>query len=97
MNYTRIYEEVFDFMKTRKGIVNNPKLYKNAVRELTGMFCGIAYENDVPEEDVINFLFNAKHHRLKNLVNTGETANVCLLYTSPSPRDATLSRMPSSA
>ena len=24
-------------------------------------------------------------------------ANTCLLYTSPSPRDATLSRMPSSA
>ena len=24
-------------------------------------------------------------------------ANSCLLYTSPSPRDATLSRMPSSA
>ena len=27
---------------------------------------------------------------------TGKTA-LCLLYTSPSPRDATLSRMPSSA
>ena len=27
----------------------------------------------------------------------GSVANVCLLYTSPSPRDATLSRMPSSA
>ena len=26
-----------------------------------------------------------------------ETLNTCLLYTSPSPRDATLSRMPSSA
>ena len=26
-----------------------------------------------------------------------ETVNCCLLYTSPSPRDATLSRMPSSA
>ena len=25
------------------------------------------------------------------------TVNICLLYTSPSPRDATLSRMPSSA
>ena len=25
------------------------------------------------------------------------TARACLLYTSPSPRDATLSRMPSSA
>ena len=27
----------------------------------------------------------------------GTEHNVCLLYTSPSPRDATLSRMPSSA
>ena len=26
-----------------------------------------------------------------------EKSNICLLYTSPSPRDATLSRMPSSA
>ena len=26
-----------------------------------------------------------------------ESLNACLLYTSPSPRDATLSRMPSSA
>ena len=28
---------------------------------------------------------------------TGNTSYSCLLYTSPSPRDATLSRMPSSA
>ena len=27
----------------------------------------------------------------------GDNPNSCLLYTSPSPRDATLSRMPSSA
>ena len=27
----------------------------------------------------------------------GARKNICLLYTSPSPRDATLSRMPSSA
>ena len=27
----------------------------------------------------------------------GATSTICLLYTSPSPRDATLSRMPSSA
>ena len=34
------------------------------------------------------------------IINTGNgtlTENGCLLYTSPSPRDATLSRMPSSA
>ena len=30
-------------------------------------------------------------------VNFNNTSHACLLYTSPSPRDATLSRMPSSA
>ena len=30
-------------------------------------------------------------------VGQGATRERCLLYTSPSPRDATLSRMPSSA
>ena len=30
-------------------------------------------------------------------VNGDKTPFICLLYTSPSPRDATLSRMPSSA
>ena len=32
-----------------------------------------------------------------DLLNADVRAKVCLLYTSPSPRDATLSRMPSSA
>ena len=30
-------------------------------------------------------------------IHTQEILSICLLYTSPSPRDATLSRMPSSA
>ena len=30
-------------------------------------------------------------------IGCGEGYGICLLYTSPSPRDATLSRMPSSA
>ena len=34
---------------------------------------------------------------LKNKNDRIKNANACLLYTSPSPRDATLSRMPSSA
>ena len=32
-----------------------------------------------------------------NAADTGDLQVTCLLYTSPSPRDATLSRMPSSA
>ena len=34
---------------------------------------------------------------LAHLLLWVESSQVCLLYTSPSPRDATLSRMPSSA
>ena len=33
----------------------------------------------------------------QNPVDENSLFSVCLLYTSPSPRDATLSRMPSSA
>ena len=33
----------------------------------------------------------------ENLENISESAKLCLLYTSPSPRDRSLSRMPSSA
>ena len=34
---------------------------------------------------------------LKGIKQQFTQGNICLLYTSPSPRDATLSRMPSSA
>ena len=49
-----------------------------------------------PISDDISYRLSAKYRdrggQLDNL-----TLNTCLLYTSPSPRDATLSRMPSSA
>ena len=35
--------------------------------------------------------------RLKGRIEEKEVAQACLLYTSPSPRDRTRSRMPSSA
>ena len=38
-----------------------------------------------------------KGGKAKQKINDRQLPNVCLLYTSPSPRDATLSRMPSSA
>ena len=42
-------------------------------------------------------LANKKGVNLKNTVLNKDDIKICLLYTSPSPRDATLSRMPSSA
>ena len=37
------------------------------------------------------------HDSIKSLFSVSDVLSICLLYTSPSPRDATLSRMPSSA
>ena len=55
----------------------------------------IITKNGVGDRLVINGAGDATFAG-KVLVGTGATA-ACLLYTSPSPRDATLSRMPSSA
>jgi len=47
------------------------------------------------------FVGSAHEHQtltnLGKLVNEGEEHSICLLYTSPSPRDLSTSRMPSSA
>ena len=51
----------------------------------------------------LNLGINAGHDlnldNLPHLIDCGsvDEVSICLLYTSPSPRDATLSRMPSSA
>ena len=44
-----------------------------------------------------NLLFSAMTHNMQPLHLDAEAAKACLLYTSPSPRDGLLSRMPSSA
>ena len=49
----------------------------------------------VESSDFRTLAFNALPGESGN--NPTITANVCLLYTSPSPRDGLLSRMPSSA
>ena len=44
-----------------------------------------------------NFKFSTKKERLETLVKDFSIDHICLLYTSPSPRDQRGSRMPSSA
>ena len=45
----------------------------------------------------LRLIFNVEHRALLAILSILILVGVCLLYTSPSPRDATLSRMPSSA
>ena len=48
-------------------------------------------------EKIINYRYALKNGLIPVITITGINIGTCLLYTSPSPRDATLSRMPSSA
>ena len=57
--------------------------------------CGILLETE-KSNDIGNKLYPSMDFELESN-NFYFWTNSCLLYTSPSPRDATLSRMPSSA
>ena len=59
----------------------------------TTYLAGLAYW---PEKTNPNFQITAITNDAKNLASKAENI-ICLLYTSPSPRDISGSRMPSSA
>ena len=70
--------------------------------DLDGAYKGLqAYSTSGTPADCVKLALHEILERKPDLVvsgiNHGANSSICLLYTSPSPRDATLSRMPSSA
>ena len=62
------------------------------------MYFGLSEEQQFFQESINKFLEDNVTVDALKAYRTGENKDLtCLLYTSPSPRDATLSRMPSSA
>ena len=61
---------------------------------LTDTHCHLFF--DQLKDDLYGVLERANEQGVGRFICVG-TSISCLLYTSPSPRDATLSRMPSSA
>ena len=59
------------------------------VKDILQMSSGVRFNEDYGD-------YNSDINRFGRAISMGTSMN-CLLYTSPSPRDATLSRMPSSA
>ena len=59
----------------------------------------IVFTSNSNDSIIINFELweETARKRAQDTFYFADEYNICLLYTSPSPRDATLSRMPSSA
>ena len=58
----------------------------------SGLAYKLEYVDEVADEDSV-----FESHGVKVFVDPKSLPYICLLYTSPSPRDGLLSRMPSSA
>ena len=83
IDYGRAYNRVDEFLQTREGLANpkNKSDYKWFVRELTGIFCGAAYEHDLSTDNICKFLDLCQDHYIKDIVNTGAVSSVCDLIS----------------
>ena len=69
-----------------------------AARLSNRLLMALARESDNSEDIGLKKQINQSENRLKMVIAPFvESSKTCLLYTSPSPRDGLLSRMPSSA
>ena len=96
---------IFSIIAERTGI----SLFEPVIRTLTGVAeLGVAALILIPRTRLLGALggvglvvgavgFHLSPWLGINVPGIGHGLFICLLYTSPSPRDATLSRMPSSA
>ena len=76
-----------DIVNVKPGYANNYLIPQGYAKSATAAAKKVLAEN----------LKQRAHKDAKILADAQALAENCLLYTSPSPRDATLSRMPSSA
>jgi|TARA_R110001606_G_scaffold200036_2_gene347841 hypothetical protein len=81
MNYAEIYNQVDDLMSSRDGL-NNPKQKKSYdvfVRELTGLLCGVAYQNNIHQAQVLQFIKMVRHSTIGSFIDDGRSHPVCNL------------------
>ena len=83
IDYGKIYVRVDSFLQTREGLANpkNSQDYVWFVRELTGIFCGAAYENDLNTDDVVSFFDMVENHYITGMDVTGKLSDVASLIS----------------
>jgi len=93
------YENLAEMMRIEKvEKAGHIQAVKNIVNEVNELHLSLLYDKKDPKymEMVSTYANNFVEFRHKSGVGN-EITDVCLLYTSPSPRDVEESRMPSSA
>ena len=75
-----------------------PKQFLKTIKR-TGLGKNLFFEMryDDQGKEISDFVLNQNPYNGSKILIAGKNFGCCLLYTSPSPRDGLLSRMPSSA
>lgn len=83
IDYGTVHSRIDEFLQTRNGLSNPKKAqdYRVFVKELTGIFCGAAYENDLTTNSITEFLDLVQVHYIEGVTNTGKISSVCQLIS----------------
>jgi len=78
IDYGTVYQRVDSFLQTREGLANPKKAqdYVWFVRELTGIFCGAAFEHDMDTGTILNFFDLVERHEITDLDTSGQLSEV---------------------
>ena len=99
------FNDVYRLHRLRDASPNTIRLYGCTIRSFQKYLKRKAQLDDLNDDTISSFL-SARSESVSSqtcrkeydqLTSLWRYANSCLLYTSPSPRDGLLSRMPSSA
>lgn len=78
IDYGTVYQRVDSFLQTREGLANPKKAqdYVWFVRELTGIFCGAAFEHDMDTGTILNFFDLVERHEITDVDTSGKLVDV---------------------
>lgn len=84
IDYGCVYDKVDAFLQTREGLANpkNVQDYVWFVRELTGIFCGAAYENNLNSDNILSFFELVSEHYINGIDVSGKLNDVSTLIDS---------------